>query len=45
VDELAIAGIVCVALALVWVAYQIRKLHADLQPLIDSTIVQTLSQV
>jgi cell division protein FtsL len=45
VEELAIAAIIAVALALVWVAYQVRRLHTDLQPVIESTLVQTLSQV
>lgn len=28
---------------LAWIAYQIRKLHADLQPVIESTLVRTLT--
>jgi len=44
VEEFAVLGIVALVLAMAWIAYQIRKLHEDLQPVIDSTIVQTLSR-
>jgi predicted negative regulator of RcsB-dependent stress response len=44
-EQLALIGVLALALMIGWVAWQIRKLHEDLQPVIDSTIVQALSRV
>lgn len=44
-DEIAVAGIVLLVIAIVWLGYEIRRLHADLQPVIDSTIVRELASV
>lgn len=42
-DVLALIGTIILAGVLVWLIVEIRSLHADLQPLIDSPIAHALS--
>lgn len=42
-DALAVAAAIVLAAAIVWLALEIRAMHDDLQPLIDSPIVTALA--
>ncbi len=44
VDEWTLLATLALAVAIVWVALQIRKLHADLQPLLESRVVRAVAE-
>lgn len=44
IEEWSLIALLALVVAIVWVAVQVRKLHTDLQPILESRIAQTLAE-